>query len=528
MYVKDEAYLIRLGGNMSKTNFMTMLQTENNSAKTFTENGAVAYRTSGKELLDFNFKLSQYRNMTVKEIQNDFTKVFFENPLIATKFIFYVGDIRGGLGERKIFNACITWLANNKPEIALALLKFIPEYTRWDNLAKLTMNNNVGDEALNIIKTQLKSDWDNMNQHKSVSLCAKWMPSVNASSKETKRLANYICARLEATPRQYRKMLAQLRKYIDVVEVKMSANDWGSIEYSAVPSQANLKYNSAFLKRDEERRRAYLASLQKGETKINASVAQPHEIVRRYSDGWYNAKPFDITLEEMWKALPNICVENSLVVRDGSGSMGQRVGDGKTSCLDVATALAIYCAEHNSDIWKDKFITFSSRPSIVDLSNCETLHDKLNRCYAEDDMSNTNIEATMRLILNTAVKNNCKQEDMPKNIVIISDMQFDSSSSSDRYYGGMHWNKTLFEEIAEEYERHGYKLPRICFWNVCSRNFSTVPMQNNELGLVLCSGFSITNIKMFMSGKINPYEILLEQINSERYNVIEESIAKLL
>ena len=233
-------------------------------------------------------------------------------------------------------------------------------------------------------------------------------------------------------------------------------------------------------------------------------------------------KSYDETLEQMWKALPNVCVENSLVVRDGSGSMTCSIGNGNTTCLDVATALAIYCSEHNSDTWKDKFITFSSRPSIVDLSNCKTLHDKLERCYREDDCSNTDIEATMRLILNTAIANNCSQEDMPKNIIIISDMQFDSG----RYR--FNWDNTLFENIAKEYESHGYKLPKICFWNVCSRNITSIPMQKNELGLVLCSGFSVTNLRMFMSGEINPYKVLLEQINNKRYDIIEKAIKDII
>ena len=216
-------------------------------------------------------------------------------------------------------------------------------------------------------------------------------------------------------------------------------------------------------------------------------------------------------------------VEDSLVVRDGSGSMTCPIGNGKTSCLDIATALAIYCAEHNSDIWKDKFITFSSHPEFVDLSNCNTLHDKLVRCYAEDDCSNTNIEATMELILDTAINNNCTQEEMPKNIIIISDMQFDNTR-----YHNFHWDKTLFETISDKYKAHGYLFPKIIFWNVSAKNFSTIPMQNNELGLILCSGFSTTNMKMFMSGEINPYKVLLEQINSKRYDAIEESIKQLI
>ena len=503
-------------------NFATLLRNESNNTKTLTENFAVAYETSGKHLLDFNFKLSQYRNMDTEDIKNDFAKVFFEDPLIATKFIFYVGDVRGGLGERKIFRACFEWLADNKPEVATAVIGLIPEYTRWDNLIKFVTHKTIGDSVLDYICAQFNLDVIGMSNKQPISLLAKWMPSINASSKDTVRLAYYICNKTNTTPKDYRQTLSALRRYLDVVEVKMSAKEWDKIDYEAVPSLANIRYASAFMKNDSERRRAYLSSLQKEKAKINASVSQPHEILRAYTNSRRRIKEYDVALEEIWKALPNVCVENSLVVRDGSASMICTAGDGKTSCLDIATALAIYCSEHNSKEWENKFITFSSRPKFVDLSSCSTLRDKIIRCNAESDCSNTDIQATMDLILRTAIRNNCSQEDMPKNIIIISDMQFDAR------YNSFNWNKSLFEQIADDYAKHGYKLPRIIFWNVCSRNFNTIPMQNNELGLILCSGFSIMNMNMFMSGEIDPYKVLLEQLNNKRYSVVEQLVDKLL
>ena len=508
---------------MTKRNFAELIESQSKKAKTFTENGAVAYETSGKSLLDFNFKLSQYRNMEVREIRHDFTNVYFEDPMIAVKFIFYVGDVRGGLGERKVFRACFDWLCDNKPEVAKALLDQIPEYTRWDNLVRLVDNYKFKEAVLDIIVAQLSEDIENMEAGKSISLLAKWLPSANASSKETITRAKTIIRGLEISEKDYRKTLSALRAYLKVVEVKASANKWSEIDYEAVPSQANLKYKNAFMKHDEDRRLSYLDYLKKGEVKINASVAQPHEIVRNYNDGgWWGDRvtDYDETLEQMWKALPDIAVEDTLVVREGSGSMTCQAGNSKTTCLDIATALAIYCAEHNSPAWKDMFITFSSKPKFVSLRNCKTLRDKLVRAFKEDDCSNTDIAKTMRLILDTALVNHLKQEEMPGNILIISDMQFDAGSS----WYGFGWNKTLFEEIAEEYEEAGYKLPRIIFWNVCSRDFDTIPMQDNENGLILCSGFSTNNMKMFMSGEVDPYKVLLEQINTERYAPIEEII----
>lgn len=168
------------------------------------------------------------------------------------------------------------YLANNEKDIAVKLLKLIPEYTRWDNLAIL-LDTSLYDEVVSIIRYQLNSDMHNMQHKQSISLCAKWMPSVNASSSETRRLAKLLVGKLGITERQYRKMLSALRSYIEVVEVKMSNREWSGIDYSAVPSRANLIYNNAFLRNDEQRRREFLNKLEKGEAKINAGVLFPHD-----------------------------------------------------------------------------------------------------------------------------------------------------------------------------------------------------------------------------------------------------------
>lgn len=492
-------------------NFMDAMQNVLNDEKTFTTNGAVAYKTSGKKLLDFNFGISAMRNLSYNEITNKFAQVFYEDRLTAVKYLFYISDIREGLGERKIFRACFDWLANEHPEIAKSVLNLIPEYSRWDNLSIMVENENIKDSVIEIIDKQIIQDSENMKAQNPVSLCAKWLQSENASSNNTKRIARKIREGLNLTSRQYRKTLSNLRSYIDVVEIKMSKKEWGEIDYEKVPSRANLIYNNAFLKNDEERRRNYLDSLSKGEAKINASVLQPHEIAYKYR---LNYSRTDETLEALWKALPNLSVNNTLVVRDGSGSMTwDKCGNSQCTPLDVATALAIYMSERNSGEWKDKFITFSSNPKIVDLKNCRILREKIKFSLSETDCSNTDIYKTMRLILDTALKNGIDQKDMPETIVICSDMQFDSIRHN--------FDKSLFDSISDEYESKGYLLPKICFWNVAGVLNNTIPMQQNKLGLILCSGFSVQILKMFMSGKTDPYEILMEQLNGKRYIPVE-------
>lgn len=496
-------------------NFINAMQNETSKNKVLTENGAVAYASSGKALLDFNFKLSTYRHADIQDIMDDFARVYYEDPLLAVKYLFWLGDVREGAGERNAFRSALMWLAEYKPHICRAVLELVPEYNRWDSLLPL-LDTQVCEDVCKLLKKQIVEDIIAMENHGNVSLCAKWMPSENASSSKTKRYARTLIAAFGWTATRYRKNLSALRKYLDVVEVKMSAKQWGEINYERVPSKANLIYGGAFMRNDTERRCEYLSSLVNGEVKINAGVLQPHEIVSKY--GIWHVGDYDETLEQLWVNLPHVNLHNVLVVRDGSGSMTTRIS-GNTTCLDVSTALAIYMADHNSGDWKGKFVTFSSSPAVVDLSNCKTLRDKLERTSLEDDCSNTNIYKTMRLVLDTAIQNHISQEDMPELICILSDMEFDPYR--------FNFKKSLFEIITDEFEAEGYKMPRICFWNINAHG-AKVPLQQNDFGLILCSGFSVQIMKMFMSGELDPYKVLLDTLSTDRYAAVERAVAEVL
>ena len=503
--------------------FLQGLEKELNTS--ITENGAVGYKTTGKAILDFNFKVASYRGKSEKEILNDFKNVWFENKELALKFLFYIRDIREGVGERRLFRTIL-------PEIAYALdnrvFNWVMEYGRADDLF-VFFGTELENQMIEFVKNKLLEDTNNVQNNKPISLLAKWMPSINTSSKTTRELAKKFIKAFEIDDKTYRKMLAGLRSYSNVIETKTCRNKWDEIVYEAVPSQANIKYKEAFFKHDEARRKEYLDSLKKGETKINASTTFPHDIVSNYrlNSTWMwgstKAKSLDQTLESMWKALPNYVREDNktLVVRDGSGSMEARIGDTKVSALDVSTALAIYFSERASGDFKDKFITFSSEPKFINLTGYDTLRDKLERCYAEDDCSNTNIEKTFDLILKVAVKNNLKQEEIP-NILIISDMEFDAATRQyTSFYGRERKtdNSTLFGIITAKFNKAGYKLPRIAFWNVNSRT-ATIPVVENELGVALVSGFSPAVTKMVLNGETDPYQALVKEITGERYKQV--------
>ena len=494
-----------------------MLENFNESA---TENGAVGYRTTGKALLDINFAVASLRSANEGEIVRRFQAAFLENKVLAMKWLFFARDVRGGLGERRLFRTAMKYIAKYEPEMARKVVGLIPEYGRYDDLWLLLDDNELRPYVVEFVSQQLTEDVVNSRNRKPISLLGKWMPSANASSATTKRYAKILRNALEMKESEYRRTLSTLRRYTDVVEVKMSAKMWSEIDYEAVPSRANLIYNGAFLRNDEERRRAFLASLEKGEARINASTLFPYDIVHQYCSGGYGRTPksYDATIEALWKNLPDLVqgCGNTIVVADGSGSMMSRVGSSGVTALEVANSLAIYFAERSSGEFKNKYITFSSRPQLVDFSRGQSLRDKISIALGHSEISNTNIEAVFDLILNTAIRNNMRQEDIPANILIISDMEFDCATTG-------RIGANLFKTIEAKYRGYGYKLPRLVFWNVNSRT-NTIPVRENDMGVALVSGFSVNICKMVMSGKTDPFECLLETLNTPRYQPVEDAL----
>jgi len=483
------------------------LKAQEKEQLTQTENAAWMFKTSGQNLLDINFRVASFRGRHENEIIGDWIKAFADDPELAVKWLFFARDVRGGLGERRLFRIIMDHLCRTE-ERFLKLLKYIPEYGRWDDL--LTAFNSNKAIVVSIIKEQLDIDKDSMKNGKSVSIMAKWLPSVNTSNKETRNLGRSLANELGLSERDYRKTLADLRKYLDVTEVKTASNRWGEIDYPKVSSQANIKYKTAFYRHDQERRAAFLEKVDKGEAKINAGTLFPHDIVHQYNTSIRSAT-VDPAIEALWNNLPNYGIENTLVVADGSGSMCSILPGTGAMAVEVAYAIAIYCSERNDAEFKNKYITFSMNPQYVDFTNCTSLLSKLQLAYTYNEVANTDIYKVFKLILDTAVNNKMKQKDFVKNILVISDMEFDQGTENA--------NESLFTQIAKEYKKAGYNLPRLIFWNVNSRTMA-IPVNTNQLGVCLVSGFSVHIVKMVISGKLDPFEALKEVLMSERYKNI--------
>ena len=497
-------------------NFMKSLEKQQMQE---TENGALGYVTTTHELLDLSFAVPSFRKDIKAKYYDAFSEALKKDPNLTIRWLLFLRDIKEGLGERDSFRLFLYYLCETYPEIGEDILDKInlAEYGRWDDYIFLygaLSEGSLKEQIIGIISKQLANDILSLNKHEPISLLAKWMPSEGASSKKSKKLASKFAKRFHLSKADYRKTLSALRKHLNIVETKMSANKWDKIEYEKVTSGANLRYNEAFFVHDRERREEYLESLKKGETKINAKTLFLYEIVHKYSQGYFNyIKSLDETLEELWKAQePPKEFANTLVVRDGSGSMCCPIGKSNITAIDVADALTIYLSEHNSEEFKDKFITFSHDAKLVDLSRFNNLHDKLEYLGEFSDYTNTNVENVLSLVLR-AMKESNKSVDR---LLFITDCEFDRQVSG-------RTDKALFEEWQEKYKEEGFTMPKLIFWNVNSRT-NTIPVQENENGIALISGFSKNIVDMVISAELDPYKILVDKLMTERYNIVDKVI----
>jgi hypothetical protein len=385
------------------------------------------------------------------------------------------------------------------------------------------------------LKKKLNADLRAEQEGRAVSLLAKWLPSINTSSHRTRAYAYKLAKGFGMDERTYRKTLSRLRAYSNVLEVKLSASQWEQVDYAAVPAKANMKYDSAFARHDLERRTAYLEHVLEGNEKLNFKGIMPYEIVHRIMGAGMFASGLkdDLLAELMWEKLVRDGFQNDwgledcIVVADGSGSMYEKVGNTTVTAVEVANALAIYFAEQLKGVFHNKAITFSARPQFIAFDGAKSLKEKLQIMYEYGEIANTNIEAVFRMLLDMAVSNEVPKEELPKQILIISDMEFDEATQPDYYYGSVltqrPFSPRLFNSIQKQYEAQGYQMPRLIFWNVCGRT-DTIPMIKNGRGLCFLSGFSQNAMKVAAhQDKKDPYESLIQILDSPRYEKVERA-----
>lgn len=490
------------------------------------ENGDTTYSSTMDALCDLFAFGGAYRSRSDEDCIFLFKKAFEDSRTYALKCLFYLRDCRGGQGERRFFRVIINWLAKEHPNIMERNMEHIPYFGRWDDLYSL-IDTPLESKMFQFIYNQLINIDANC---KTPSLLAKWLKSENTSSIASRKLGTKTRLALGLSSKEYRKLLSSLRGKIKVVEKLMSQGRWEEIEFDKLPSQAGLKYKNAFARNDLIKEK-YKAFISDKKTKVNAGTLYPCDVVakaRQFRIDHYSWKGNSITgsldlperlaINKYWENLSDYfhnAVFNGVAVVDTSGSMDYGWKQQKIAPIDVAIALGMYCAEkcNKKSPWYQNYITFSRTARLIPVEGVDFV-DKVKRIYDTNLCENTNIESVFDLILRLAVENQIPQKEMPENIIIISDMEFDTASTCE--YESRQY-ESVMEKCMKKYIDCGYELPHIIFWNVNARN-DTIAMPGNER-VTFVSGYSPVIFEQIMSGKTGR-ELMLDKLDSDRYNMI--------
>lgn len=452
--------------------------------ETRTINGMKTNASSMNALVDLFFAIGASRG---KDMTKAFEKAIVANETLALRLLMWARDVRGGAGEREVVRKILTYMEKNHPAALERILPLIPEYGRFDDLL-VFRTQAFKEKAYVIIGDALRAG---------NGLAAKWMPRKGPIAVEIRNFFGM-------SPKQYRKSLVALTK---VVEQDMCAKRWNMIEYSHVPSLAAARYQKAFNRNDPMGYAKYKSKLATGEAKINANAVYPYDVIKSGKFGGDHA-----VMQAQWDALPRyIGDELVLPMCDVSGSMGCPVGgNDNLSCMDVCVSLGLYLADKNTGPFKDMFLTFSASPSINVLKG--DLRSKLRQLETADWGMNTNLNAAFDEILRVAVKGKVKAADMPKYLLIMSDMEFDRCTRFD---------DSAMQMIQRKFEAAGYEVPKIVFWNLNARA-GNVPVKYNMKNVALVSGFSPSIMTAVLGAKdMSPVSVMLETLNSERYAAIK-------
>lgn len=502
-------------------NFANAMHMEAN--KKYTENGAEVLGSSGySALVDLFAVAGALRPRSEKEIEQKFAAAFAEDALLATKMLFYISDIRlGGLGERRTFRICLKWLANNHPDVVNKNISLIPYYNRFDSWFVLC-GTPCESKMWEILKVTILNDMRAMRANAPISLLAKWMPSENTSSVSTRKLARKAITVLGFTPREYRKILSKMRAHINVVERKMSEGNWNDIDYSKVPSYAMHIYGHAFAKHDYERFNKYINSVSKGEAKINSSVMFPYDLVREYTSHGYScircgdgyiANSENNVVEAQWKALPNYITKpiNAIVMADVSGSM---FGGSTPAPINSSIGLAIYFAQHNVGAFHNKYMTFTDRPSFVEIKENASLYENVRKVMGSGVGYSTNLALAFETVLNTAIAYKIPQNEMPKAIIVISDMEINKYRRESSC-----WN--FVKNMKIQFNRAGYTMPKCIMWNVAARQDTFLAEATDDV--IFVSGQSASTFKDVCNNldTVNAIEYMLKVLNRKEYSLVK-------
>jgi len=456
-------------------------------------------------------------------------RAFREYPDDVIVMAFQTRDIRGGKGERLLFQTMMHEILAMDGALAKVLIPLIPTYGRWDDVWKLYgISEGVNVAVDEVVLNQFRLDQESENP----SLLAKWLP------REGRAMSHHFADLLfPKTPkkggyrmRSYRKVLAYLNKELRTVEINMCGKAWADIQPGSVPGQLMRRNRAAFMnlrgKHSSEDRvmcadnfRSYIEDVAAGKKKINGGqTTMPHEHVRAIVRS--RDHDTDCIIEAQWAAI--------LEETRKAGGLGRVVfmcdfsGSMEGVPKEVSLALGILGSQLSTvPGFRNKILTFDSTPVWHTFEEGTSLRQKIVSVGPLGVGTSTNFLGACMLVLEGLVAGGVAASEAPGHLIVITDMGFDCAvgESSEPW-------ATQFQTIRRKFSEAGYVAPVIVNWNV-SASYQDAHATANECGVVQLSGWSPSLLKVLQEGLpvVAPMEGLRKLLDSTRYDAVRKAIA---
>ena len=411
--------------------------------------------------------------------------------------------------------------------------------------------------SVQLINQQIRFDLSKSNKS-NISLAAKWCPREKSSFgwlyetlatdffSEFLETANTDERRRKATLKcktEYRKILSNLNKNIDTLQIKQCGKKWSDINFDKVTSISLTKQRKAFLNIDIEGKircqddqdrivcaehfNNHIQKAIKGDIEMKGKRVGMADFTKQAID-LLRFKDNEIErelLNSQWRdnSTQNVALGKMIAMIDVSGSM-----DGDP--MNVAIALGIRIAEKS--LLGKRVMTFSAKPTWVNLEPYSDFVSQVKVVKNAEWGMNTNFHAALDLILDAIVTNKMAPEDVQDMVlVILSDMQMDAGDQSDK--------KVLYDMMKAKYQEAGirvhgapYKPPHILFWNL--RSTSGFPTLCNQPNASMMSGFSTAVLNSFCELGIaalescTPWSLLVKNLENDRYKIMTDKLYQLI
>ena len=565
------------------------------------ENGMLEKKTTSSDLLNLFFRL--VRNLPSSELENMFAMVLDKSStnndadllVDLIVLVFQTRDIRGGKGEKMLFYNMFLQLYINYPETVISLLNEIPNYGYFKDFMNLHemivvlqsdrwryMLHKLQSSMIDLFAKQLLADKETIESAKAsgavpkLSLAAKFAPR---EGKKFKAFYNMLVKRLfprSKTPnKDYRSLVVELTATLEIPEVFMCANRYDEIDFRKVPSLCLNRHRAAFLNElvtkkgkhsvpltetqqetgnrfpnDMKRVKCRNTLVQSTvEGKVCGKVLLPHELISQLMSRHAIQFAESSVYDAQWQKIIDSVLETSakfvssdapqgvnfgklLPMVDVSGSM-------EGTPMEVAIALGILVSMTCDPSFRNRFITFDSDPTWVNLTGCQSLFDKVKKTQNAPWGISTNFEAAFEMILKASCDARLTPDQIP-DLIVFSDMQFNQAG----YFG-----ETMYNAMTRRFAEEGKKicgspwpLPKIIFWNLRGDTCG-YPVNANQRNVQMLSGFSPSLLKLLLDGEplvsetiaedgavtrqqITPEETLRKALDDERYFPIREILSK--